>query len=95
MLKISDITFADLPMLFAISGGVDSMVLLDAALKKLPKNHIFVAHFNHNLRGEESDGDEIFVKNYCEYYIKRKVLQIIFLIRLLPYDKVLHLRLKW
>ena len=66
MLKISDITFADVPMLFAISGGVDSMVLLDAALKKLPKNHIFVAHFNHNLRGEESDGDEIFVKNYCE-----------------------------
>ncbi len=42
------------------------MVLLDIVLAKISHKNIFVAHFNHGLRGEESDGDEIFVKNFCE-----------------------------
>lgn len=66
MLNPDNIIFPDFPLIIAVSGGVDSMVLLSIALRKIPKNHIFVAHFNHNLRGRESDGDEQFVKNFCE-----------------------------
>ncbi len=51
-------------ILVAVSGGVDSMVLL-CALKKLSAKHhwkLTVAHFNHCLRGRASDGDEAFVR---------------------------------
>jgi tRNA(Ile)-lysidine synthase len=50
-------------ILVAVSGGVDSMVLLHL-LKKLSTEHrwkLTVAHFNHCLRGRASDGDEAFV----------------------------------
>ncbi|WP_026956488.1 tRNA lysidine(34) synthetase TilS [Algoriphagus vanfongensis] len=49
--------------LFACSGGIDSMVL--GCL--LIESHIpfEVAHVNFHLRAEESDGDEVFVKNWC------------------------------
>ena len=49
--------------ILAISGGVDSMVLLDG-FNKLNLN-IEVAHFNFQLRGKESDGDEELVKGIC------------------------------
>jgi len=50
----------------AISGGMDSVALLDALVRlrhqgKLPVK-LVVAHLNHRLRGEESDGDEEFVR---------------------------------
>ena len=48
----------------AVSGGVDSMVLLDL-FHQLPYD-IAVLHCNFSLRNEESDGDEAFVKRYCE-----------------------------
>lgn len=51
-------------ILVAVSGGVDSMVLL-AVLGELAGSQgwkLFVAHFNHQLRGRASDGDERFVK---------------------------------
>ncbi|MBU3660518.1 MAG: tRNA lysidine(34) synthetase TilS [Flavobacteriales bacterium] len=48
----------------AVSGGVDSMLLLDLmAEEKLP---IQVLHVNYHLRGEESEQDELLVRNYCE-----------------------------
>jgi tRNA(Ile)-lysidine synthase len=51
----------------AVSGGADSVALLDALVrfqksKGLPGS-ITVAHLNHQLRGEESDEDEAFVRN--------------------------------
>lgn len=53
----------DKKILLAISGGVDSMVLLDL-FKKSPYQ-IAVAHCNFNLRSEASDLDEQLVKEYC------------------------------
>lgn len=49
--------------LVATSGGIDSMVLLDLLMKS--NQNITVAHCNFNLRGEESDGDEQFVRQFC------------------------------
>lgn len=50
-------------VLVAVSGGLDSMVLLHV-LHSLAAEHkwkLTVAHFNHRLRGRESDADEKFV----------------------------------
>ena len=58
---------ADDNVVIALSGGPDSMALLNI-LFELRKNinfNIICAHVNHNIR-EESDSEEIFVKNYCE-----------------------------
>ena len=51
----------------AISGGPDSVFLLDLCLK-LRKRHpfkIIVAHVNHRLRGRASDLDEQFVRQFA------------------------------
>ena len=60
-------------LLIAVSGGVDSMVLLDLFAKL--KYNITIAHCNFNLRGSESDEDEAFVITYAKnnaipYFIK-------------------------
>ncbi len=55
-------------MLVAASGGIDSSTLL-FLLSKIGKNmgfSIAVAHVNHQLRGEESTGDEVFVRGLAE-----------------------------
>ena len=53
----------------AVSGGADSVALLDI-LTSLPelKLNLVVAHLNHQLRGAESDGDEEFVRKLAESY---------------------------
>jgi len=51
-------------ILLAISGGLDSMVMLSLFIEGGFK--IGVAHANFRLRGEESEGDEAFVKSFCE-----------------------------
>lgn len=50
-------------LLIALSGGIDSMVLLQL-FETLPY-YIEVAHMNFGLRGEESNGDQHFVEEYC------------------------------
>jgi tRNA(Ile)-lysidine synthase len=50
-------------ILLAVSGGIDSMVMIH--LFQACKFDISVAHANFQLRGGESDGDEQFVKDYC------------------------------
>lgn len=62
----------DKKILLAISGGIDSMVLLDL-FTKLPYD-IAVAHCNFNLRSEASNLDEQLVEEYCknnniEYFV--------------------------
>jgi tRNA(Ile)-lysidine synthase len=51
-------------VLVAVSGGVDSMVLLHAlhALAAGQGGRLVVAHFNHRLRGAASEGDARFVE---------------------------------
>lgn len=51
-------------LLLATSGGVDSMVLVHLCYES--KLDFAVAHCNFQLRGDESDGDEVFVKSQCE-----------------------------
>ena len=51
-------------ILLAVSGGIDSMVLLHL-FQKLETIPFAVAHCNFKLRGTDSDLDEAFVKNYC------------------------------
>ena len=44
-------------VLAAVSGGVDSMCMVDALLHSQLDLQVAVAHVNFNLRGEESDAD--------------------------------------
>lgn len=51
-------------MAVAVSGGPDSVALLHALLQiREPNVPIVVAHLNHQIRGEESDQDEQFVRD--------------------------------
>ena len=52
-------------ILVACSGGADSVALL-SVLRELEGVSIVCAHFNHRLRGEESDRDEAFVRTLCK-----------------------------
>lgn len=54
----------------ALSGGGDSVALTFALYLLKDKLGITLeaAHFNHHLRGEESDRDEQFVRSFCHQY---------------------------
>lgn len=54
----------------AVSGGADSVALLFVfyLLKDKLEITLEAAHFNHHLRGEESDRDEAFVRSLCDRY---------------------------
>lgn len=51
----------------AVSGGADSLALLFGLylLREKLQITLSAAHFNHHLRGEESDRDEAFVAEFC------------------------------
>lgn len=55
-------------ILVAVSGGVDSTVLLHALARAAPglAMELAVGHVNHGLRGEASDADEAFVRERAE-----------------------------
>ena len=48
--------------LLAVSGGMDSMCLLDLFSQVVPVNDFAIAHCNFSLRGQESDGDQALVE---------------------------------
>lgn len=54
----------------AVSGGADSMALLWCMWLLRQKLGISVsaAHFNHHLRGAESDSDAEFVRDFCDFH---------------------------
>lgn len=50
----------------AVSGGADSTALLEALFHIRPdSDRLIVAHFNHALRGDESDADQAFVESHA------------------------------
>lgn len=51
-------------VLCAVSGGADSVCLL-SLLRERGEYRLSCAHFNHCLRGEESERDEEFVRSLC------------------------------
>lgn len=53
--------------ILAVSGGADSVYLVDISRKRLPAP--IVAHFNHGARGRASEADERFVKRLCEEWM--------------------------
>ncbi len=55
-------------VLVGFSGGPDSTFLLVFLLtiQKIFNIKIYAAHLNHQLRGEESNADEEFVRNFCK-----------------------------
>ena len=57
-------------IVLAVSGGVDSVVMLDCMALVADKLglQIYIAHFNHMLREKESDLDAELVKNLAEQY---------------------------
>ncbi len=66
----------DVSVLVAVSGGADSVALASAlhSVRTKPSEHsaspplgrFEVAHFNHRWRGEASDQDEQFVREFCD-----------------------------
>lgn len=54
----------------ALSGGADSVALTFAMylLKEKLAIRVEAAHFNHHLRGEESDRDQAFAADFCQRY---------------------------
>lgn len=57
-------------VLVGVSGGADSVALLHLLLRIRNRYdlELIVGHFNHKLRGEESDGDEEFVRGLANRY---------------------------
>ena len=53
--------------LVAVSGGVDSVALLDVLVKGNPGSRLVVAHFDHGIRPNSSK-DALFVKNLADRY---------------------------
>jgi tRNA(Ile)-lysidine synthase len=61
----------------AVSGGIDSVVLLDVLREIAPK--LAVLHLNHRLRGAESDEDERFVSRLaadCELPFRSEAIDL-------------------
>ncbi|HQU82333.1 MAG TPA: tRNA lysidine(34) synthetase TilS [Pyrinomonadaceae bacterium] len=64
-----ELPFEEKTFVAAVSGGADSVALLlaleDLRKREKLKNRFVIAHFNHNLRGEESEKDVEFVRSLC------------------------------
>ncbi len=56
----------NLKILLAVSGGVDSIAMCE--LFHQAKLRFGIAHCNFRLRGDESDGDEVFVRSLAKKY---------------------------
>ena len=66
------------PVILMVSGGSDSTALLVRAVRgkldlgdgggprRVDPRRLAVLHVNHAIRGEESDGDEVFVRGLCD-----------------------------
>ena len=57
----------------ALSGGADSVTLLDVLcrIKEKYSLEIYAVHVNHGIRGQEADEDCEFCRKLCKKYGKR------------------------
>ena len=53
------------PVIVGVSGGVDSVVLLDL-LQRAGFSQLIVSHFHHGLRGKDADRDAEFVREVAK-----------------------------
>ena len=63
--------FSDVTVLVGVSGGADSVGLLRTLLAIRPQDargKLVVAHYNHRLRGDDSDDDARFVRSIAEEF---------------------------
>ncbi len=69
-IRAYDMVSANQHIICACSGGADSIALLFGLylLRKKLNIRLSAAHFNHHLRGEESDRDEAFVRSFCNQF---------------------------
>ena len=67
-MRAQDMTQPGDTVVCAVSGGADSVCMLHVLLSLRDALGITVeaAHFNHHLRGAESDRDEAFVRQLCK-----------------------------
>lgn len=69
MIKLENILLPDDKFILAVSGGVDSMVLLDIARRRKGGEGYIVAYFDHGIRDKlETDRDRAVIKKFCERY---------------------------
>lgn len=75
-----ELPFAGETFVAAVSGGADSVGLLlafdELRQRKKLTNRLVIAHFNHNLRGAESEKDAEFVKTLCAKFDFELALKI-------------------
>ena len=71
--QFCQLSTANCQLLLAVSGGVDSIVLVDLVAKS--GFDFRIAHCNFQLRGEESERDEIFVRSFGEKYGKEVLVK--------------------
>ncbi len=71
-----DSTLKNQTIAVALSGGKDSMCLLHVLLSRSKEYNLTIKAINvdHSIRGEESEKDSLFVKNYC----KEKGVELLF-----------------
>lgn len=58
----------DQSLVVGVSGGMDSMALLEALKQGRGASNVKVAHVNFKLRGQESDRDQGLVEAYCHQH---------------------------
>jgi tRNA(Ile)-lysidine synthase len=55
----------DSPVIVALSGGADSVLLLELAHRAKPRPPLYAVHIDHGLRGQDSDADAAFCAKLC------------------------------
>jgi tRNA(Ile)-lysidine synthase len=63
----------DAPWCVAFSGGADSVALIVTLCQHWPERRIagklIALHYNHHLRGKDSDGDQAFCEDFCAHQL--------------------------
>ncbi|MEA3506844.1 MAG: tRNA lysidine(34) synthetase TilS, partial [Elusimicrobiota bacterium] len=75
--RVLDITEFDRPLIVAVSGGKDSVSLLDMVMQFKKKFTILpeIVHFNHGLRPESKDEEEFIMSLGDEYGLEVKIFK--------------------